>query len=63
MMEEALPNLLRELRQRKADAQRELSPADARELIVLDTKDEQLAQEIETKMLLQKAQQTPVGTG
>jgi hypothetical protein len=54
-MAEALPELLYEKRQRESDTNRKLTPAAAKELVLLDTNNQTLAEQVENAMLLDEA--------
>ncbi len=54
-MNEELPALLKEHRLRLGDAKRKLTPADYRELTLLDTGNAEYADQIENELLLQEA--------
>ena len=49
------PDLLKEYRQRQAYGQTKLSPSDMRDLILHDTGNKELADQIECKLLMQEA--------
>ncbi len=53
-MDEELPELLRESRQRQSYAQEKLSPTDMKELILRDIGDAKLADQIENEMLMRE---------
>jgi hypothetical protein len=53
-----LPQFLKEQRQRTAEARRKLSPADVKDLTMLDTGNAELANQIENELLMQEAAQT-----
>ena len=55
LMAEELPDLLKESRQRQAYGQAKLSPADMRDLILHDTGNKDLADQIERELLMQEA--------
>jgi hypothetical protein len=62
-MAEELPDLLKEARQRQAYGQTKLSPSDMRDLILHDTGNKELAEQIEKELLMQEAAKIGQPTG
>jgi len=50
-----LPELLKEQRLRTAESRRKLTPGDVKDLTLLDTGNAELAEQIETELLLEEA--------